>query len=96
MAPSLLSLPPELRLQIYRCLLCHDTCIWVDRGEYTIFSTYNAIVRTCRGVYLEAMPVFLGENTFRYTGDKRLLRSGNLGANLKYMKHLELEMYVYG
>ena len=97
MAPSLLSLPRELRLQIYRYLLCHDTWIWVDRGQHTmLFSTYNAIVRTCRQVYLEAMPVFYGENTFRYKGGKALLRSGNLGANLKYMKHLELEVFVSG
>ena len=95
MAPSFFSLPPELRLQIYRRLLCHHTRIWIQPhgGRDTItFSPECAILRTCRRVYSEAMPVLYGENTFRYSCPTRKRRVRIPDARLKYTKHLEVEI----
>lgn len=82
MAQAFLSLPPEVRVEIYRCLLRHDLWIWPQRNntsEYwsrfiqpkraTVtnnFSLESAILRTCRRIYSEATSVLYGENGFRY------------------------------
>lgn len=87
MAPSFLLLPPELRVQIYRRLLCHslpiqlEQCItsmdWINinTDNKTLSGSESkadghlplrsAILRTCRTIYSEAMPILYGENTFR-------------------------------
>ncbi len=115
MAPSFLSLPPELRVQIYRCLLCHDSLILShsygpvskrhglhEDERYqspTSFSIERAILRTCRAIYSEAMPVLYGENTFLYSCTARLfdsydhLNNGFLISNVKYMKNLQFEIH---
>ena len=80
MAPSFLTLPPELRLQIYRYLLCHSSEIELQKWQLPLCQTVyyrhrlyrateplsleSAILGTCRTVYAEAMPVLYGENTF--------------------------------
>lgn len=60
--PGFFSLPPELRLMVYRELLlepriCH---MWLD------FSPKPPLLQTCRLIYYEAFEVLWGENTFRY------------------------------
>lgn len=81
MAPSFLTLPPELRLQIYRYLLCHSSEIELQKTElpkcqavyrHRIYeatealSLESAISVMCRTVYAEAKPVLYGENIFSF------------------------------
>ena len=126
MALSFLSLPPEVRIQIYRYLLCHSTWIQPHRAcdmyswpfdiqartrgmslltsfepepsTYTKYSPESAILRTCRMIYAEAMPVLYGENTFLYPCCRYVLTSvdyqkaGFPDKNLDFMKHLEFDV----
>ena len=125
MALSFLSLPPELRVQIYRYLLCRNSWIQPQRssdmkgwpcevqaisarapglltsigpGPSTEYSPESAILRTCRIIYTEAMPVLYGENSFLYICCKSVLnqadypKAGFPDKNLNFMKHLELEV----
>jgi len=60
--PTFLSLPAELRLEIYRNLLLANSPI--DPINFlTINGIHPALLRTCRGIYHEARQI-LGENTF--------------------------------
>lgn len=125
MALSFLSLPPELRVQIYRYLLCHNSWIQPHRtsdmpgylydiqartrgmsrlpsfepGPSTVYSLESAILRTCRTIYAEAMPVLYGENSFEYISCRYVLnqtdcpKAGFPDNNLEFMKHLEVEFY---
>lgn len=118
MAPSFLLLPPELRVQIYRRLLCHSSLIQLEKCiismDWINTNTDNktlsgseskagghlplgsAILRTCRTIYSEAMPVLYGENTFHCLygtpkpdyDDCRIIRFPDM--KLKHMKHLLL------
>lgn len=68
--PSILRLPPELRLKIYRLLLLSDqTARMVWREDSDSFPRPNclfpAILRTCRVFYNEAANVLYEENVFR-------------------------------
>ncbi len=59
----------------------------------------RAILRTCRAIYSEAMPVLYGENTFLYSCTAKLFDSydylnyGSSVANVKHMKHLQFEIH---
>ena len=62
----LVRLPPEIRLKIYRCLLCCDHPVemvraWDYQGDNAL---HPAILRTCRSIYHEAFPVLYTENGF--------------------------------
>lgn len=119
MALSFLSLPPEVRVQIYGHLLIHSSSIkpqllrapeyysGIQRAQRALsnlrsqpvrdFSPESAILRTCRQVYLEAMPVLYGENTFSYScamsifNDEDYLKVGFPDQRLEQIKHLELK-----
>lgn len=121
MARSLLSLPVELRLQIYRCLLCHSSRIQLQRPYCVVywseiqrakrplsgsepevderFLPESAILRVCRQIYSEAMPVLYGENAFVYwcpsIGVLDYPQTRFPYVNLKYMNHLELEVELH-
>lgn len=73
--PSILRLPTELRLEIYRLLLLSNQTVrmmrplpWY-RADYSYVSHSNglfpAILRTCRFIYSEAVCVLYQENVFR-------------------------------
>ena len=122
MAPTFLSLPTELRLQIYRCLLCHDE--WIQMWSYRknrelteivekarsgsqprllqFSSLEKALLRTCRKVYDEAMPIMYGENTFLYSCNSSIaayqdnywkvdIQIHTPDVHLRDMKHVKLQ-----
>ena len=66
------NLPPEIRNNVYRCILVQDTQpvrhlgTWLAPGSKDM-----AIFLTNRLIYSEAMPVFLSENTFEMTGTRK-------------------------
>lgn len=76
--PSLLDLPAEVRIMIYRLLLVADETlggviggpVWANFGE---FHLHPAILGVCRQIYQEGSPILNGENTFgiRIYGWKR-------------------------
>ena len=124
MALSFLSLPPEVRVQIYRHLLCRNTWIQPNRASdkfcgaldvlartkgmnllpsfelepRTENSPEIAILRTCRKIYAEAMPVLYGENSFSYEPCTHVLNQADYpkahfpNKNLDFIMHLELEV----
>ena len=126
MALSFFSLPPEVRVQIYRYLLCQNTWIQPNRagdqiclpdhiiartqgmslltsvelGPRTDHSLECAILRTCRMIYAEGMPVLYGENSFLYMSSAYFLDRADYPEveipekSLDFMKHLELEVQV--
>ena len=72
--PSLLDLPAEVRIMIYRLLLVADETlggdesveefagpVWANFGE---FHLHPAILGVCRQIYQEGSPILNGENTF--------------------------------
>ena len=103
-ASSFLSLPPELRLQIYRYLLCHSSWIQLHRSEnpwylYTeATSLESAILRTCRTIYSEAFPILYGEDTFLYQCQTTSLSNGIVSKiadiHLNRVRHLKLQIVV--
>ena len=120
MASSFLSLPTEVRIEVYRCLLCHHSIIqpqrlrtpayWsgINRAKRALsgfrgkaqksFLPESAILRTCRTVYFEALPVLYGENTFLYSCTTSIFNNedypkiGFPDVNLQNMQHLVLEV----
>ena len=66
-APSILSLPAEIRLQVFRYLLCESQNIWPQgQAHVKINQLYPAILRTSRQIYQEASHVLYVENTFSF------------------------------
>jgi len=69
----LLSIPAELRNQIYEYLLVDDRPVQVEYGvespasKVTSFKGSSAIIRTCRQIYHEAIGVLYGHNIFEFT-----------------------------
>ena len=69
----LLSIPAELRNQIYEYLLVDDQPVQVEYGvespasKITSFTGSPAIIRTCRQIYHEAIGVLYGHNIFEFT-----------------------------
>ncbi|KAK2834873.1 hypothetical protein FQN49_006827 [Arthroderma sp. PD_2] len=66
---SLLSLPPEIRLKIYRLLLCSDTSLCLRKWtrvniDYPFNKLFPSILRTNRLIYYEAVAVLYSENYF--------------------------------
>lgn len=71
---SLLDLPPEVRLSIYRLLLCSHSPITygicldcqsiVARKNWKPHNLYPAILETCILINREGTPLLYGENTF--------------------------------
>jgi len=57
---SFLNLPPEIRLKIYRFLLCGDDLITPSWS----FELHPSILGTCRQVLFEARPILYEENTW--------------------------------
>ena len=67
---SLLRLPSEIRLKIYRLLLLSNVTLRMrlmkgDDSDYPPNCLYLSILSTCQLVYYEAMSVLYGENVFR-------------------------------
>ena len=103
---SFLSLPPTLRKQIYHeAGLVHSCNINFSPEEniYSLFSSLNlsillSLLRSCRSVYLEVLPLFYSTNKFfirfRDTQSLRPLRSLGVDAlaSLQYLTvHLNSE-----
>ena len=66
--PSLLNLPPEVRLRIYHLLLHHESWICMRRMRPPCQRLPNAlhpaILATCRLIHNEAISVLYEENLF--------------------------------
>ena len=85
-ASSLLSLPAEIRLQIFQCLFLRSEGIDLqkiaDRIKYGLnyddFDIHTAILRTSHKVYEEASQVLYEENLFRFSYYGGFLRNTNL------------------
>lgn len=100
--PALLSLPTEIRLGIYRHLLIQPLPIR-QKGFYEMWSGSDLptlehdILRTCRQIHDEALPLLYGENVFYdYVEDH-----GPWGAHRDYLQnygfpchHLDLMRHV--
>ena len=67
-SPFLDRLPPELRLQIYTHLLVTPLPLKGTHARATTkYSLHTSILRTNRQIHTEALPIFLGKNTFHIT-----------------------------
>ena len=102
-SPSLLSLPPEVRLQILRYLLRgeeHDyKTICPFRGKISdLWGLYPNILRACSKIYEEGSTVLYEENRFQITGYADEYGALDLVPNVLYhknlarIKHLSLEL----
>ncbi len=64
----------------------------------TVSSLESAVLRTCRKIYSEALPIFYGENTFLYHFWTPSFSYGWVSrfadSHLKTMRHLELQINV--
>lgn len=60
---ELLSLPPEIRLMIYRELFHHPRTCFLESPEVVI----PALLATCKLIYKEAFQVVWGENTYYWS-----------------------------
>ena len=69
---SLLSIPAELRNEIYQYILVDDApVVIVDKANNSVFKASGfagnaAILQTCRQIYHEAIGVLYGQNVFRF------------------------------
>jgi len=76
-ATSLLTIPAEIRNQIYEYVLVDDRpIVIVDNADDSVIKTSSfsgspAIIQTCRQIYHEAIGVLYGQNVFRF--DYRIL-----------------------
>ena len=78
-----LKLPVEIRLQIYRLLLVrHYVAPWNGRSYDFPPRRYAKILRVCRLMHHEAIPVLYGENKF----DMGLMRTLS-AANCQFIQH---------
>ena len=59
---SFMTLPPEVRVKIYRSLLRFDSWICMRRGQ--VDNLHPAILATCRLIHNEAIVVLYEENLF--------------------------------
>jgi hypothetical protein len=67
-SPFLDRLPPELRLQIYTHLLVTPLPLkGLHARGTTKYSLHTSILRTNHQIHTEALPIFLGKNTFHIT-----------------------------
>lgn len=65
-------LAPEIRIQIYRCILVqHNQPVKVSKDQGGPALKNLAIIFTNRLIYSEAMPTFLSENSFWITGTRK-------------------------
>ncbi|KAM7191193.1 hypothetical protein V8F33_009064 [Rhypophila sp. PSN 637] len=89
MSFEFLSLPGEIRNKIYRLVLCDHEVI--DNYTYSQIPAHSGcargelhksaqLLRTCRQIHTEAMPILYGENTFQI--DTNNYKGG--GVYLKY------------
>lgn len=92
--PSLLVLPPEIRLMVYRYLLSNMFIVIYDvPGRYNPTICPN-ILQTCRLIYNEALPILYGSNLFWH--EATVKAEGLLKAPSKLLRHVKhLEIYVY-
>ncbi|KAK8228022.1 hypothetical protein HDK77DRAFT_486551 [Phyllosticta capitalensis] len=79
-SPLFSKLPPELRAQIWAHLLTHPSIILLvaDGGlPHTHYGRHlsPALLRTCRRIYLEALPILYGRNAFSVVHIPNMLRS---------------------
>lgn len=104
---SLLSLPPELRLAIYRFLFRTTDKYTLHRledvisqrkafapGKIKLFN--NSILTTCKKIHTEALPLFYASQVFHYTIDQSNFLAGpaTTEAYLGRMKHLSIDITV--
>ncbi|KAK0709930.1 hypothetical protein B0T26DRAFT_755062 [Lasiosphaeria miniovina] len=69
-SPRFLAFPPEIRNSIYRLLLRHRAALMKGLHEKEQWSSYPVklsaqLLRTCRQVRAEGLPILNGENTFK-------------------------------
>lgn len=63
--PSFLTLPPEIRYQIYEELLVTTYILDTRFMAYTTFASLSPqLLAVCRQIHAEAMPILYGRNTF--------------------------------
>lgn len=101
---SLFTLPPEVRLAIYEfsftggkeCTLrrLHELPPQTWTIAYKVFN--NAILRTCKTIHAEALPLFYASHTFHYPAelDGVFQRPNITEAYLGWMKHLSISVTV--
>ena len=103
--PEFLSLPPEIRLQIYRYLLLSRPWITPELPArqypypYSPTRIYPNVLRTCRMIHEEAFNVLFGENVFWFRcsasafGGYKPASTRNIPRdNLKRIEQMEIEV----
>ncbi|KAF2188749.1 hypothetical protein K469DRAFT_702853 [Zopfia rhizophila CBS 207.26] len=85
--PTLLGLPTEIRLCVYRYLIPRHV---VYTRECSPFRS-TSIIRTCRQLYAETVPLLYKGTTFIFTGAEECSHFLNrIGYNIKYLYNLHL------
>ena len=86
-------IPPEVRSIVYRKLLVSPEKIdhvasrlGTERVKYKMLNTYTplaeidpTILRTCRAIYDEALPILYGENTFYFSRPEKMAAFKKVG-----------------
>ena len=70
MPRSLLTLPTEIRLAIYKC---HFNSIVVRQGHGSKSSNHSSLLFTCRQIYHEAKPLFVPSVSFHFRSPTAML-----------------------
>ncbi len=92
------SLPPEIRLAIYKCLF--SKCTLRRRKGFPPHKTAklfnNSILRACKMIHTEALPIFYASHTFHYPAELNgtLCRPTIKKAHVKWVKHISIEVTV--
>ena len=112
MAPSFLGVPCEIRITIYEYLFCYKDSIYlyarqskaIGHNLGSSLSNSLPLLRTCKAVYAEAIPILYGGNTFNFPYGLAWPHWRQaptnffplIGAqNLSLIKNVELELTVF-
>lgn len=92
---DLTRLPPELRNLIYEMVLLRSTPIRIRTWRRDFVGRQAPLLKTCRQIRNEALPIFYQSNTFRFISDGRAAQMCRLSfhvidAHISKMQQIEI------
>ena len=102
-ARGLFTLPPEVRCEVYKALfsITDDIILRhrVDpraRSTPSATSVNNAILRTCKTIYTEALPFFYASQRFHYSAERHgdFSKPTFFPSSAKWIKYLSIEVTI--
>ena len=89
--PNLLTIPLELRRQIYSHLFIHDSAVNVA-SDLIERPLRNGVVYSCRQIYYEALDYYYASNTFLLSLPRPPESMSKLLRHLTRAQHLQVEI----